>query len=135
MSDRSQPPGIPGTPTGYCRACAASGVGACDDFPDCPGGTGTRPAPRLVLSAITLSAVQAEATRAHLLHGASSMLGAAVSDDQRLAILTEEVGEVARELNEDRLGNLDGEDDQPGQGADPGGRDGTDLGGAPGGQA
>src|SRR5215469_2130748 len=33
----SQPPAIPGTPTGYCRACAASGVGCCDDFPNCPG--------------------------------------------------------------------------------------------------
>jgi len=60
----------------------------------------------LVLSDITLSAVQAEATRAHLRHGDHSMLGAAVTESDRLAILTEEVGEVARELNEDRLGNL-----------------------------
>jgi hypothetical protein len=36
----SQPPAIPGTPTGYCGACARSGVGACDDFPNCPGGRG-----------------------------------------------------------------------------------------------
>jgi hypothetical protein len=60
----------------------------------------------LVLSELTLSAVQAEATRAHLRHGDHSMLGVAVTESDRLAILTEEVGEVARELNEDRLGNI-----------------------------
>lgn len=60
----------------------------------------------LVLSDLTLSAVQAEATKAYLRHGDHSMLGAAVTESDRLAILTEEVGEVARELNEDRLGNL-----------------------------
>jgi hypothetical protein len=60
----------------------------------------------MVLSEITLSAVQAEATSAHLHHGHNSMLGAAVTEADRLAILTEEVGEVARELNEDRLGHL-----------------------------
>ena len=64
----------------------------------------------LVLSGLTLSAVQAEATRAYLLHGDHSMLGPGVTEAERLAILTEEVGEVARELNEDRLGNLDGYD-------------------------
>lgn len=63
----------------------------------------------LVLSGLTLSAVQAEATAAHAKHGDHSMLGAAVTESDRLAILTEEVGEVARELNEDRLGNLDGD--------------------------
>jgi len=61
----------------------------------------------LVLSDLTLSAVQAEATRAYLLHGDHSMLGVAVTESDRLAILAEEVGEVAKELNEDRLGNLD----------------------------
>jgi hypothetical protein len=64
----------------------------------------------LVLSDLTLNAVQAEATKAYLRHGDHSMLGAAVTESDRLAILTEEVGEVARELNEDRLGNLDGDD-------------------------
>jgi hypothetical protein len=64
----------------------------------------------LVLSDLTLSAVQAEATRAHLLHGDNSMLGAAVTESDRMAILTEEVGEVARELNEDRLGNIPPDD-------------------------
>jgi hypothetical protein len=59
--------------------------------------------PHLVLSGLTLTAVQAEATRAHLKHGEHSMLGAQVSDDRRLAILTEKVGEVARELNDTEI--------------------------------
>jgi hypothetical protein len=54
----------------------------------------------LVLSDLTLQAIQAEATRAHLRHGDHSMLSPAQTDDRRLAILTEEVGEVARELND-----------------------------------
>lgn len=54
----------------------------------------------LVLSELTLDAIQAEATRAHLKHGENSMLGAGQTDDRRLAILTEEVGEVAKELND-----------------------------------
>lgn len=34
-----QPPPSPSLgPTAYCGACARSGVGACDDFPNCPGG-------------------------------------------------------------------------------------------------
>lgn len=36
-----EPPAMPG-PTSYCRACAASGVGACDDFPYCSGGGKSR---------------------------------------------------------------------------------------------
>lgn len=36
-----EPPTMPG-PTSYCRACARSGVGACDDFPYCPGGGKSR---------------------------------------------------------------------------------------------
>jgi hypothetical protein len=56
-------------------------------------------APKLVLSDLTLSAIQAEATRAHLRHGEHSML-APKTDDRRIAILAEEVGEVARELND-----------------------------------
>ena len=63
-----------------------------------------------VLSGLTLDAVQAEAARAYLRHGRHSMLGGANSESDRLAILTGEVGEVARELNEYRLGNLDGDD-------------------------
>ena len=63
-----------------------------------------------VLSGLTLDAVQAEATRAHLLHGRHSMLGGANSETDRLAILTQKVGGVARELNEYRLGNLNDND-------------------------
>jgi len=55
---------------------------------------------KLVLSGLTLSAIQAEATRAHFLHGNNSMLFGDQSQERRLAILTEEVGEVAKELNE-----------------------------------
>jgi hypothetical protein len=64
-----------------------------------------------VLSELTLSAVQYEATRAHNLHGDNSMMSEDHTDDRRLAILAEEFGEVARELNdavvEDRL--IDGD--------------------------
>ena len=59
---------------------------------------------RDVLSPLTLSAIQAEATRAHLRHGAHSMLGPAYSSAERLAILVEEVGEVAHELTYDAGG-------------------------------
>jgi len=58
----------------------------------------------LVLSDLTLSAVQAEATRAHLKHGVHSMLGDRYSSGDRLAILVEEVGEVAHELTYDQGG-------------------------------
>jgi hypothetical protein len=54
--------------------------------------------PHLVLTPLTLSAVQAEATRAHILHGIKSMLHG--NDDRRCRILVEEVGEVAKELND-----------------------------------
>jgi hypothetical protein len=37
-----EPPPAPAGPAAYCRACAASGVGACDDFPYCPGGGKSR---------------------------------------------------------------------------------------------
>jgi NTP pyrophosphatase (non-canonical NTP hydrolase) len=69
----------------------------------------TSPNPRtglygMVLSNLTLSAIQAEATGAHAQHGDNSMLGPSHTDDRRLAILTEEVGEVARELNDAEIG-------------------------------
>jgi hypothetical protein len=57
--------------------------------------------PALVLSQLTLDAIQAEATRAHLKHGEYSMLGPNYSSGDRLAILVEEVGEVAHELTYD----------------------------------
>jgi hypothetical protein len=58
----------------------------------------------LVLSDITLAAIQAEATRAHLRHGPHSML-ATGTDERRYRILGEEVGEVARELNDAEIEN------------------------------
>lgn len=61
----------------------------------------------LVLSEVTLSAIQAEATSAHLKHGEHSMLGTGRSDGDRLAILMEEVGEVAHELTYDASGDKD----------------------------
>lgn len=64
-------------------------------------------APGLVLSPLTLDAIQAEATRAHLRHGEHSMLGRHYSSGDRLAILVEEVGEVAHELTYDQGGPID----------------------------
>lgn len=57
-----------------------------------------------VLSGRTLAAIQAEATRAHLKHGKHSMLGPSYTSGDRLAILVEEVGEVAHELTYDQGG-------------------------------
>ena len=62
-----------------------------------------------VLSDLTLSAIQAEATRAHLRHGEHSMLRGRYTSGDRLAILVEEVGEVARELTYDQGGPGTGE--------------------------
>jgi hypothetical protein len=64
----------------------------------------TAPNAYAVLSELTLAAVQAEATRAHLRHGACSMLAPTYTSGQRLAILVEEVGEVAHELTYDAGG-------------------------------
>ncbi len=63
----------------------------------------------LVLSELTLAAIQAEATRAHLRHGEHSMLGTRYTSGDRLAILVEEVGEVAHELTYDQGGPGGGE--------------------------
>jgi hypothetical protein len=57
-----------------------------------------------VLSGATLNAIQQEASRAHIKHGEHSMLGPAYSSGERLAILVEEVGEVAHELTYDQGG-------------------------------
>lgn len=54
-----------------------------------------------VLSPLTLDAVQAEAIRAHLKHGAESLLSPSASDTKKLAALVEEVGEVGRALTYD----------------------------------
>jgi hypothetical protein len=34
----NEPPALPFGPTAYCRDCAASGVGVCDAYPNCPAG-------------------------------------------------------------------------------------------------
>ena len=49
--------------------------------------------------------VRAERQRAHTLHGDTSMESYPVDSLDRLAILTEEVGEVAKEFNEARHDN------------------------------
>jgi hypothetical protein len=71
---------------------------------DCPCHLGlpVAMAPRPVLSPLTLDAIAAEATRAHLRHGEHSMLGPHYTSGDRLAILVEEVGEVAHELTYDQ---------------------------------
>lgn len=51
-----------------------------------------------VLSKLTLNAIQAEATRAHIVHGNESMFGDANSA-RRLAILVEEYGEAVEGLD------------------------------------
>lgn len=51
--------------------------------------------------------IRAEAIRAHDKHGNFSMFGSAHNDDSRLTILTEELGEVARAINDTRLGELE----------------------------
>jgi hypothetical protein len=33
-----EPPPAPAGPAAYCQRCARSGVGACDDYPNCPAG-------------------------------------------------------------------------------------------------
>lgn len=69
--------------------------------------TETETTPRLVLSGLTMNAIQMEATRAHLRHGENSMMGERYSSGDRLAILMEEVGEVAHELTYDQDGDRD----------------------------
>lgn len=49
-----------------------------------------------------LAVIDEESVRAHRKHGATSMLGESSSDLDRLAILAEEVGEVARLFNDAR---------------------------------
>ncbi len=53
-----------------------------------------------LLSEGLLFEVAEEADRAHRKHGESSMYYPGTSHERRLAILAEEAGEVARELNE-----------------------------------
>lgn len=60
-----------------------------------------------VLSDLTLSAVQAEAIRAHVKHGENSLLNPGIPSGLKLAALMEEVGEVAHELTYDTEDNRD----------------------------
>lgn len=53
--------------------------------------------PYLLLSELTLNAIQAEATRAHFQQKTKSILYKTPND--ALSVLVEEVGEVAKELN------------------------------------
>lgn len=65
-----------------------------------------------MLSELTLNAIQAEATRAHLkFKDRNSGMLCPVSDERRLAIAVEEVGEVAKWLNELALHNSPDPDD------------------------
>lgn len=61
----------------------------------------------MILSSKTIRAIQQEVDYAHKVHGEDSMYSPKSSNDRRLAILVEEVGEVAAELNEAASGNLD----------------------------
>jgi len=64
-----------------------------------------------VISDLTISAIQAEALRAWLkFKDRNSTILSSISDDRRLAIVAEELGEVAKELNEKALGNPVDED-------------------------
>ncbi len=57
---------------------------------------------QFVLSELTLNAVKAEATRAHLKHGSKSLGNPAMPTVEKLAALVEEVGEVGRCLTYDQ---------------------------------
>lgn len=62
----------------------------------------------MIINPDTISFIVAEAERAHAKHGTNSMYHPAQSHERRYAILAEEVGEVARELNEAAIhGHLD----------------------------
>ena len=58
------------------------------------------------LTSLTLAAIQAEAFRRHCRHAERSVLSKDMPNGQRLAILVEEVGDVARALtrNDDTTG-------------------------------
>ena len=60
-----------------------------------------------VLSGLTMDAVQAEALRAVSKHGIHVISGPEYTDCDRLAILMEEVGEVAHELTYDQARDKD----------------------------
>lgn len=57
----------------------------------------------MIIQEDTYLSVAEEVERAHKKHGSNSMFHPSQSHERRLAILTEEVGEVARELNEQAI--------------------------------
>lgn len=63
--------------------------------------------PPRVLNEITHSAIDAAFIMAQMKHNGRTPASAQMSDGERLAILMEEVGEVARELTYDSGGNKD----------------------------
>lgn len=60
----------------------------------------------LHLSRLTLDAIESEYVRAHIKHSGHTPKSERMSDGERLAILVEEVGEVARAVTYDN-GNID----------------------------
>jgi hypothetical protein len=58
------------------------------------------------LTSLTLAAIQAEAFRRHCRHAECSVLSTDMTNGERLAILVDEVGDVARALtlNDDKTG-------------------------------
>jgi hypothetical protein len=57
-----------------------------------------------MLEPITISAIQAEVINSQVKHGEHSMMNPELPPGERLAILVEEVGEVATALNYDQKG-------------------------------
>jgi hypothetical protein len=60
----------------------------------------------MILSLMVLRNINSEATKAHERHDKDSMYSYSKHNSDRLAILLEEVGEVAHEYNELALGNI-----------------------------
>lgn len=59
--------------------------------------------PKPPLDGVTLAAIQAEATRACVKHGHDNTpIGSKLTREQKLVVLVEEVGEVARALTYDQ---------------------------------
>lgn len=59
----------------------------------------------LHLSRVVLNLIEAEYTRAHVKHSGHTPMSPRMSDGERLAILVEEVGEVARAMTYDNGGD------------------------------
>jgi hypothetical protein len=117
---RYRPGGLQGSRPEQCPTCESPDIwarrrfvsGLCDDpWHDLEGDTGklldklrNKGGGQIdaVVSGLTLDAIRAEAIRAHAKHGAHSMRNPRVPAGERLAILVEEVGEVAKALTYDQ---------------------------------